>query len=203
MRATLAMRVTGVLCIAGGIGLINLFFSQGGCLGDNCNSRPLPGTAPHEVLKGLLTVSLLLAAGTGLFIAARRRMPIRNASLAVATCAGGGAVFAIAAGVTVAKTGGETWLMPLFVFPALGLITAAWIIIGVVVLGAELVPRRLAVALIVAASLLPIYQQQTPGNFIPGIVGLVWVALGAHLVYRGGQPGHLVDDHKPGRHASA
>jgi hypothetical protein len=52
---------------------------------------------------------------------------------------------------------------------------------------AELAPRWIAVALIVAACLIPLYQPQTPGNFTPAVLGLVWVILGAHFLARGGQ----------------
>jgi hypothetical protein len=59
---------------------------------------------------------------------------------------------------------------------------------GVVVLRAELVPRRLAIALIVAAALLPFYTQQSPGDLIPVPFGLVCLVTGVHLVVRGGRP---------------
>ena len=51
-------------------------------------------------------------------------MPVRKVGIAVALCAAGGALFATAAGITAAKTGGETWLMPVFVFPAVLLLGA-------------------------------------------------------------------------------
>ena len=105
-------------------------------------------------------------------------MPVQKAGVTVALCAGGGAVFATAAGITAAKTGGETWLMPVFVFPAMLLLTVAGIVLGGVVRRAELAPRWISVALIVAACLLPLYQPQTPGNFTPALLGLVWVILG-------------------------
>ena len=77
--------------------------------------------------------------------------------------------------------------MPVFVFPAVLLLTVAGIVVGAAVRRAELAPRWIAVAMIVAASLLPLYQPQTPGNFTPAVLGLVWVILGTHLVARGGQ----------------
>lgn len=55
------------------------------------------------------------------------------------------------------------------------------------VLRAEFVPRWMAVAMIVAASLLPLFQQESPANFIPVLLGLVCVILGTHLLVRGGQ----------------
>ena len=44
-------------------------------------------------------------------------------------------------------------------------------------------------SMIVAASLLPLYQPQTPGNFIPALLGATWVVLGAHLVVFAGSSG--------------
>jgi hypothetical protein len=77
--------------------------------------------------------------------------------------------------------------MPVLVFPAMLLLTVAGVVLGAVVRRAELAPRWVSVALIVAACLLPLYQPQTPGNFIPALLGLAWVLLGAHLLVRGGR----------------
>jgi hypothetical protein len=187
MRTTWVLRFSGLCFLVGGAGLVALFVSQGACLGDKCNSRPLPGTEAGQVPGGLTTLIFLVAAGVGLFVGAGRTMPVRKAGVAVAFCAAGGAIFATAAGIAAERTDGETWLMPVLVFPALLLLTVAGVVFGVVVRRAELVPRWITVALIVAASLLPLYQQQTPGNFIPALLGLAWVVLGTHLVARGGR----------------
>jgi hypothetical protein len=176
------MRLTGLWCVAGGAGLVVLFGSQGTCLGDACNSRGLPGGQPGEQGLGLATVVCLVVAAVGLFRAAGRRDPVRKAAVASALCALGAAFFGVAAAVTAARTGGETWLMPVFVFPTLLLTVAAMIVVAAVVLRARLVPRWIAVTMILAASLLPLYQPQTPGNFIPALLGATWVVLGAHLV---------------------
>jgi hypothetical protein len=87
--------------------------------------------------------------------------------------------------------------MPVFVFPALLLLTASGTVTGVVVRRAELVPRWIAVAVIVAASPLPVFQQQSPGNFITALLGLVCVIRGTHLVIRGGQAASHVDEPRP------
>lgn len=197
MRTTWVLRFSGLCFMVGGTGLVALFVSQGGCLGDKCYSRPLPGTVAGQVPWGLATLVLLVAAGAGLFVGAGRRMPVRKAGVAVALCAAGGAIFATAAGIAAARTGGETWLMPVLVFPAVLLLTVAGIVVGVVVLRAELVPRWIAVALIVVASLMPLYQQQTPGNFIPALLGLACVLLGTHLVARGGRASSHLDEPRP------
>lgn len=191
MKATVISRLSGLFCVMGGAGLVTLFVSRGGCLGDACNARPLPGTGP-DTRWGLVTVVSLVAAAVGLFGSAGRRMPVHRAGVGAAMCAAGGAIFATAAGITVSRTGGETWLMPVFVFPALLLLLAAGVIVGVVVKQAELVPRRIATAWIVAVSLLPLFQPQSPANFIPALQGLVCVVAGLHLLVRGGQPGRLV-----------
>lgn len=179
---TWGMRLTGLWCVAGGAGLVVLFGSQGTCLGDACNSRGLPGAQPGEERLGLATVVCLVVAAVGLFRAAGRRDPVRKAALAAALCAVGAVVFGVATSVTVSRTGGETWLMPVFVFPTLLFTVAAMIIVAAVVHRAQLVPRWITVSMIVAASLLPLYQPQTPGNFIPALLGATWVVLGAHLV---------------------
>jgi hypothetical protein len=77
--------------------------------------------------------------------------------------------------------------MPLFVFPALLLITAAAVLVGVVALRAQLVPRRIAIAQIIAALLLPFFTQQSPGDLIPVPFGVMSVVVGIHLVVRGGR----------------
>lgn len=197
MKTTTVLRLTGLCCVVGGAGLCVLFVSPGGCLGDGCNSRPLPGTGQSEAPWGLATVAFLLAAGVGLFAGAGRRIPVRQAGVAAALCAAGGALFAAAAGIAIAKTGGETWLMPVFVFPALLLPAATGIVVGAIVLRAQLVPRWIAVALIVAASLLPLFQSQSPGNFIPAVLGLVIAVMGTHLLVRAGKVATPVNEPGP------
>jgi hypothetical protein len=187
MRTTWGVRLTGLWCVAGGAGLVVLFASQGTCLGDACNGRGLPGAQPGEESLGVATVVCLVVAAVGLFRAAGRRDPVRKAAVASALCAVGAALFGMAASVTAARTGGETWLMPVFVFPALALTVAAMIVIAAVVLRAQLVPRWVAVTMIIAAALMPLYQPQTPGNFIPALLGATWVVLGVHLVLFGGR----------------
>lgn len=186
MRTTSVLRLAGLCCVLGGAGLVTLFVAQGGCLGDDCYSRPLPGTQRGQVPWGLATVAFLVAGVAGVFVGAGRSMPVRKAAVAVALCSAGGGIFATAAGFTGARTRGETWLMPVLVFPALVLLSVAGIVVGVVVRQAELAPRWIAVGVIVAACLLPLYQQQTAANFIPALLGLVCVALGSHLVVRAG-----------------
>src|SRR5690349_23621836 len=112
MRTRWGVRLTGLWCVAGGTGLVFLFGSQGGCLGDACNSRGLPGAQPGEVGMGLATVACLLLGAVGLFRAAGRRDPVRAAAIGAALCTVGAAVFGVATAVTAARTGGETWLMP-------------------------------------------------------------------------------------------
>lgn len=197
MRLTTVPRITGLCCVLGGAGLCVLFVSPGGCMGDACNSRPLPGTGQSDAPWGLASVAFLVAAAIGLFIGAGRRIPARRAGVAVGLCAAGAAIFATAAWITIAKTGGETWLMPLFVFPALLLLTATGIVVGVIVLRAQLAPRRIAVSLIVTSSLLPLFSSQSPGNFIPALLGLVVVLLGIHLLVRAGKVAATVDEPGP------
>jgi hypothetical protein len=193
MKTTWILRLSGLCCVVGGGGLVTLFVSQGGCLGDDCYGRALPGTGPGEAALGLATVGFLIAAAVGLVAEAGRRAPVGKAGLAAALCAAGGALFLAAAGVTAARTGGESWLMPVFVFP-LFLVTAAVIGVAAVVLRAKLVPRWMAVGMIVAASLLPLFQQQTPGNFMPVPLGVVCMVLGTHLIVRGGRSRTHVDE---------
>lgn len=187
MRTTWGVRLTGLLCVAGGAGLVMLFGSQGGCLGDACNRRGFPGAQAGEKPWGLATLVCLAAAAAGLIWAAGRRDPVRKAAVATVLCAVGAGLFGVATAVTVAKTGGETWLMPVFVFPTLLLAVAAAIVVASVVLRARLVPRWVAVSMIVAAALLPLYQPQTLGSFIPALLGVTWAVLGAHLVVSGGR----------------
>ena len=182
---TWGVRLTGLWCVAGGTGLVVLFGSQGSCLGDICNSRGLPGTQPREKPWGVATLVCLVIAAVGLFRAAGRRDPVGPAARAAALCTIGATVFGAAAAEAVSRTGGETWLMPVFVFPTLLLTMAAFIIVAAVVLRAQLVPRWIPVSMIVAAALVPLYQSQTPGNFIPALLGLTWVALGAVLLVVG------------------
>jgi len=136
---------------------------------------------------GLATVACLLLGAVGLFRAAGRRDPVRPAAIGAALCAVGAAVFGVATAVTAARTGGETWLMPVFVFPTLLFTTAALVIVAAVVRRAQLVPRWVTVSMIVASALVPLYQQQTPANFIPALVGGTWVLMGAHLLLFAGR----------------
>jgi hypothetical protein len=87
--------------------------------------------------------------------------------------------------------------MPVFVFPALLLLTASGIVVGVIILRAQLAPRWIAVSLIVTSSLLPLFNSQSPGNFIPALLGLVVVLLGIHLLVRAGKVAAPVNELGP------
>ena len=63
MRITWVLRLRGLFCIAGGAGLAVLFLSPGGCLGDDCYARPLPGTGRDQARWGLVTVGSLSPPG--------------------------------------------------------------------------------------------------------------------------------------------
>lgn len=192
MKTVGILRLSGLCCILGGTGLVTLFGSRGGCIGDDCDLRPLPGTGAQAPW-GVVTVVFLVAAAVGLFAGAGRRMPVHRAAIAAALCAAGGALFAVAAEITAERTGGETWLMPVFVFPALLLLASAGVVIGAITLQAALLPPRIATAWIVAALLMPLLNSQSPLNFIPALQGLVCAVAGLHLLVRGGQSTRHLD----------
>ena len=186
------LRLSGLCAALGGFGLVavTLLLSAvpGQCVQGVCPIVPTRPTMPGEATLGVVAVTLLVVASVGLVAGARRRAPVEKIGRAAAVCGVVGSLLAVAALMTSARTQGETWLMPVFVFPALLLIAAAAVLMGFFVLRAELVPRRLAIALIVAAALLLLYTQQSPGDLIPVPFGLVCLVTGVHLVVRGGRP---------------
>ncbi len=194
MRTASLLRLSGFVCVVGGACLVIVIVSHGGCLGDACYARPLPGTGDGEAALGLAAVGLLFAAAVGLVAGAGRYVSVGRSGSAAAVCAASGVVFGTAATITVARTHGETWLMPVFVFPALFSVTAAIIMVAALVRRAQLAPRWLTIVLIVAASLLPLFTQQDPNDFIPAVFGVACVALGVHLILDGGRSPAGVDE---------
>lgn len=200
METTLILRLSGLSSAVGGAGVVAVTLSHaeilGGCPAGGCPIVSIAGTVLGEAALGVTAVTLLVVAAMGVVAGARRRAPVGKVRLAAAVCAVGAAGFAGATAFTVARTLGESLWMPVFVFPALLLLTASAVLIGVVVLRAGLVPRRIAIAMIVAAALLPLVNEQS-GNLSTVPLGVVCVVLGVHLIVRGGRSAIRLDERRP------
>lgn len=192
MATTVTLRLGGLCCAVGGAALVALMLVEsaapGGCVDGACPTVSTRVATSADLVLAVVTAVLLPTAGTGFVAGSRYWAPVRGVGVAAAGCAAGAALFGSAAAVTAARTRGETWLMPVFVFPTLLSVTATAVLLGVVVLRARLVPRRMATTLIVAACLLPLYTRQlSPGDLAVAPFGVMCMVTGVTVLLRAGR----------------
>ena len=190
MNTETLFRLSGWSCVAGGMALIGQTLLHAslpeGCVGPDCLTSDLRGTAAGELPLGIASAVLLAIAAVSLVVLARRRRPLGKVGVAVVVCAGGAFTFGAAAGLTAAVVDDFAW-MPLLVLPALALVVAAGILLAVLVLRARLIPTWLAVGMIIAASLLLLTNEQTVLVLLAVPFGTVCVVVGLYLIARAGQ----------------
>ena len=189
MNSQSLSRLSGWCCVGGGSALVAVTLLHAslpeGCIGDDCLTHEMRGTAAGEGLLALVSTLLLAVAAVTLVVLARRRRPLGKVGVAALVCAAGALALVVAVTVVTVAVSDVPW-MPFLVIPALVLFVAAAVLVGVAVLRARLVPTWLAVAVIVTASMLVVVNEQTALVLLAVPFGTVCVMLGVNLLLRGG-----------------
>jgi hypothetical protein len=194
MNTESLFRLSGWSCVAGGTALIAQTLLHAslpeGCVGPDCLTRELRGTAVGEGPLAIASALFLATAALSLVVLARRRRPLGKVGVAAIVSAAGALGFGAAAGLTAAIDDDVSW-MPLLVLPALGLLVTAGILVAVLVLRTRLIPTWLAVGMIITASLLLLANEQTVLVLLAVPFGAVCVVVGLNLI---AQDGRVLND---------
>jgi hypothetical protein len=180
-------RLSGWSCVAGGTALIAQTLLHAslpeGCVGQDCLTQDMRGTAAGEGPFAVASAVLLAMAAMSLVVLARRRRPLGKVGIAALVSAAGALGFGGAAAVTGAVDDDFSW-MPLLVLPALVLVVSTGILVAVLVLRARLIPTWLAVGVIASASLLLLANEQTALVLLAVPFETMCVVVGLTLITR-------------------
>ena len=177
-------RWSGLAALLGGV-LITVYAAitasmPRGCIGDECAYSEMRDTGSIDAL--LMLGLLFVAAGAvGLMLRLRQAGRLGRLGSAGGIVGAVGFVLAVLAAITAAITGGMSPLMPYFVIPGLLAIIVGFLLLGVAVLRARVLP--LPVALLLIASLLAMFtfNDQTWRALMAVPFGVAWMAVGYAL----------------------
>jgi hypothetical protein len=206
MRSVQLVRWSGAAAMLGGsmwaFGAVARSLRPRGCVADECLTRPMRETAVAEGVVLLGAVLLFLAGLAGLVILSRHTGRFGRAGrTGVVLGVAGLVVLLLASLVQALLFAGDFVLMPYFVIPALTAVVLGFVLVGVTVLRAGVLPRWSGVLLIVGALAMLIANEQTTLVLLLVPFGLAWIAVGYLLWSRGAgilEPTTPPDEPPPG-----
>ncbi len=172
----LAAMVGGALWI---VGTVIHASKPRGCIAEECAFRPMRESGALD--GGLMLVSLLLfvAGAAGLVVLTRSIGRFGRMGRTGSIIGALGAALLVTSGlVQNIFFGGDFPLMPYFVIPGALALIAGVLLLGVAVLRAGVLPRWVAVLIIVGALLMLGANEQTARVLLTIPFGLAWVAVG-------------------------
>lgn len=172
----LASILGGVLWIAGAILTAS---KPRGCIGDECAFRPMREGDPLDAALFLLTVLLLALGIAGLVIRAQNSGRFgRLGRVGLIAGATGLTVLIISSLVQALFFGGDFPLMPYLVIPGGLAVVAGFLLLGLAILQASVLPRWAAGLLIAGALALLGCNDQNARVLLAIPFGVAWVAVG-------------------------
>lgn len=186
------LRLSGVAAILAGLllALATVLHSlqPRGCLGVECESRPMRTTTGTVTVLGALAALLIVLAVVGLTIIARRSGRSRglaNAGL-IAAVAGFG-ILLVSLVVQAVFYDGDLPLMPFFVIPGILGVVIGFVLVGAFIFRSGLLPRWLGIVLAVSAVLLLGANGETTAVLLAVPFGLAVSILGFFVLGVGGR----------------
>ncbi len=150
-----------------------------GCIAEECAFRPMRESGALDGILTLLSVLLLAVGAVGLVILVRSAGRFRKAGKAgVFIGVVGAALLVIASLIQAIFFGGDFLLMPYFVIPGLLALVVGFLLLGIAILRAGVLPRWVAVLIIVGALAMLGANEQTARVLLMIPFGLAWVAVG-------------------------
>jgi hypothetical protein len=195
-------RWTGTISAVGGlvwvVGNVRHALKPRGCVADECLTMPMRGSSTLDGVLQVGSMLLLLVALTGLTVLMRRAQRFGAAARAGVSLGVAGLVLLLTAGMVQAVFfGGDFRLMPYFVIPGLLAVVSGFVLVGVAVLRAGVLPRWCGVLLVLGALGMLLGNEQTSGVllFIP--FGVAWLAVG-YVLWSGVGPAAAQTEAPPG-----
>jgi hypothetical protein len=166
-----------------------------GCIGDECELRPMRETG---LAGALLTLALLLVVvgAAGLVVRVRRAGRLgRLGKTGIVVAAVGAALPVIGSLVQGVLFDGDYPLMPFFVIPGVLALVVGFVLLGLAVLQARVLPHWAAVLLIVGSLAMLGFNDQNAQVLMAIPNGIAWMAVG-YLLWSGKgeptqQPAHM------------
>ncbi len=160
-----------------------------GCIAEECALRPMRETGALEGILMLLSLLLFVAGAAGLLVLARRLGRFgRMGNAALIIGAVGVALLVVAGLIQALFFGGNFPLMPYFVIPGVLALIVGFVLLGIAVLRAGMLPRWVAVLFIVGALAMLGFNEQTWRTLMAIPFGVAWVAVGYVLWSEVGAP---------------
>jgi hypothetical protein len=150
-----------------------------GCIAEECAFRPMRETGALGGILTLLSVLLLAVGAVGLVTLVRRSGHFGKAGKAgIFIGAIGAALLVIATVIQASFFGGDFPLMPHFVIPGLLALVVGFVLVSIAILRAGVLPRWVAVLIIVGALAMLAANEQTARVLLMIPFGVAWVAVG-------------------------
>jgi hypothetical protein len=177
-----SVRWSGLAAMLGGalfvVSAVVIASMPRGCIGDECASRPMRETG---VAGALLTLALLLVVigAAGLVIRARDAGRLgRLGKTGIVLGAVGAALPVVGSLIQGVLFDGDYPLMPLFVIPGVLALVVGFVLLGLAVLQAKVLPPWAAVLLIVGTLAMLGFNDQNARALMAIPNGIAWVAVG-------------------------
>ncbi len=183
MPSSALIRWGGLAAMLGGtlwvIGTLIHASKPRGCIAEECAFRPMRESGALDGILTLLSVLLLAVGAAGLLVLVRRSGRFGKMGKAgVVIAAAGVALLVIVSLIQSVVFGGDFPLMPYFVIPGLLALVVGFVLVGIAILSAGVLPRWVAVLIIVGALAMLGANEQTARVLLMIPFGVAWVAVG-------------------------
>jgi hypothetical protein len=189
------VRWSGLAAMLGGtlwvIGAVIHASKPRGCVAEECAFRPMRETGALDGILLLLSLLLFAVGVAGLVVLARsvgRFGKMGKTGVVIGSV--GTALIVIASLIQAVFFGGDFPLMPFFVLPGLLAVVVGFVLLGVAILRARVLPRWAAAVLIVGALAMLGANEQTAWVLMSIPLGIAWVAVG-YLLWSGSRMGEV------------
>jgi hypothetical protein len=186
MSSSSLIRWGGLAAMLGGtlwvVGAVLTASKPRGCIGAECAFRPTREFGAFDAVLALLAVLLLAVGVAGLVVHARHagRFGMLG-SIGLVAGAVGAALLVVSSLVQAIFFGGDFPLMPLFVIPGVLALVVGFLLLGFAVLWAKVLPRWVAVLLVVGSLAMLGFNDQNTQALMAIPFGIAWVAVGYAL----------------------
>ena len=182
-RSITLVRWCGLAAMLGGvlwvIGTLIHASKPRGCIAEECALRPMRESGVLDGTLMLLSLLLFAAGAVGLVILARhlgRFGKLGNAGVVIGAL--GAALLVISGLIQALFFGGDFPLMPYFVIPGVLALILGFVLLGIAILVAGVLPKWAALLLIVGALAMLGFNEQTALALMAIPLGVAWAAVG-------------------------